>query len=231
MCPIWPARPTGEIFTPMRALLTLAALTVAVAVHPSSAAAQIEAGQVIDDSVHTPLMHIAVSLQRLVDGTWTVVDSTTTDTRGLFQFKPTEPGVFRVAVLGTAQPRFVGKADTLAADSVNERLFSIPMLRQVAGRVYFEFQVEKPVQMADPSRTPAYPPELRANPHVPGEVDAQFVADVDGSVDVSTVRMLRTTRPEFSEAVRKFLITAHYLPAEVNGRKVRQVVQQAFMFD
>ena len=216
----------------VRALITALAFAMMAAARPSRATAQVEAGQVIDDSTRTPLVQIIVSLQRLGDdGTWKLVDSTTTDTRGLFQFRPTEPGVFRVGVLGTLQPRFVGKADTLAADSVNERMFAVPMLRSVAAGRYSEFQVTKPATAADPSRMPAYPPELRAKPHVHGEVDAQFVVNTDGSVDMSTVRMLRATQPELSEAVRRFLVTARFLPAEVDGRKVRQVVQQKFVFD
>lgn len=207
-----------------------ATLLTASLVTPRIASAQIEAGQVVDDSLRTPLQHVVVSLRKLVDGNWQLVDSAKTDERGLFQFKPTAPGIFRVGVLGTLQPQFAGGVDTLAADSVNERMFLVPMLRSLQNRVYFAFQVETPADVADFSRTPTYPPELRAK-RLRDEVDAQFVVDSDGSVDIHTFKVLRSSRPEFVDAVRTFLITARYAPARIGGRAVRQIVQQQFIFD
>lgn len=204
-----------------------------VIVTPRIASAQIEAGQVVDDSLHTPLAQTLVSLHRLDNGTWRLVDSARTDDRGYFQFRPAEPGVFRVGVLGTTQPQFAGGVDTLAADSVNERMLLVPLLRSlrtVLSRLYFEFEVQKPAAAVDASRTPVYPRALIAR-RIEGEVDAQFVVDTDGSVDLRTFKLLRPERDEFVDAVRNYLVTAHYLPARVADHPVRQVVQQKFMFN
>lgn len=193
--------------------------------------AQIEAGQVIDDSLHVPLTHVAVSLQRLNTGNWQLVDSTTTDERGLFQFRPTEPGVFRVGVLGTSTPEFAGRADTLAADSLNERMLLVPWLRQLETRAYLIFEVETPAeQLPGETRTPTYPKELIAR-RVDGEVDAQFVVTASGAVDMSSFKVLLPTEPAFADAVRRFLVSARYKPATIGGHPVRQVVQQKFMFN
>lgn len=205
-------------------------LCTILAVAPLTASAQIEAGQVIDDSLHVPLAHITVSLHRLAGASWQLVDSATTDERGLFQFRPTEPGVFRVGVLGTSSPQFAGGVDTLTADSVNERMLLVPLLRRMQTRPYLEFEVEKPAAVFDPTRTPAYPPELRAQ-GAEGEVDAQFVVDANGAVDLESFKVLRPSDPKFVDAVRKFLISAHYYPATIGGRVVRQVVQQQFTFN
>ena len=224
-------RGDGEQRIPSRIRAIVACLLVALLVPVTSVHAQIEAGQVIDDSLHVPLTHVAVSLHRLTNGIWQLVDSSTTDERGLFQFRPTEPGVFRVGVLGTSEPQFAGGVDTLAADSLNERMLLVPWLRHLETRAYLRFEVETPAaQVLGETRTPTYPKELIAR-KVDGEVDAQFVVDATGAVDMRGFKVLRATEPAFADAVRRFLLTARYIPATIGGHPVRQVVQQQFMFD
>jgi protein TonB len=95
---------------------------------------------------------------------------------------------------------------------------------------YFEFQVEKPAAAADGNPSPQYPEALRSS-GVEGEVDAQFVVDVNGRADMSTFKVLKATNDLFAAAVRSTLPRMKFYPAEVGGHKVRQVVQQAFMFN
>lgn len=214
-----------------RALAARLAVALLLLLPPTAASAQvIEGGQVVDDSTHAPVAHVVVSLHTLTDGVWRVVDSARTDLRGLFQFAPAGPGIYRVGVLGTADPQFIGAADTLAADSMNTRSFAIPMLRLLQGRVYFEFQVGRSARAADSRRVPTYPPELRAE-RMHGEVDAQFVVNPDGTVESKTIRWLRSSDARFAAAVREYLLSARYIPATIDGHAVRQVVQQAFVFD
>ena len=94
---------------------------------------------------------------------------------------------------------------------------------------YFEFQVEKPVRRAAISAGPRYPVELRAA-GVEGEVLVQFVVDSMGVPLMSTYRVLRSNHDMFSQAVRSALPDMRFTPAEVNGHKVRQLVQQPFVF-
>jgi len=100
--------------------------------------------------------------------------------------------------------------------------------RQVA-EPYFEFQVEKPVQFASSSGHPTYPAELKAA-KVSGEVLAQFVVDTLGYVQLSTYKVLKSDHQLFTEAVKNALPTLRYTPAEIGGRKVKQLVQQSFTF-
>jgi len=93
---------------------------------------------------------------------------------------------------------------------------------------YFEFQVEKPVAPLNNS-PPRYPDVLRSS-NVEGTVLAQFVVDTEGRVDMSTFKVLKSDNDLFTEAVKNSLRTAKYLPAEVGGRKVKQLVQQPFVF-
>ena len=94
---------------------------------------------------------------------------------------------------------------------------------------YFEFQVEKPVRQRSSLSRPEYPQSLIAT-RTEGRVLVQFVVGVDGKPEMNTFRVLEATHPAFAEAVRKALPGRSYYPAEIGGKKVRQVVQQPFTF-
>jgi TonB family protein len=95
--------------------------------------------------------------------------------------------------------------------------------------VYFEFQVEKRVSAAPGSPAPHYPPVLKAA-GTQGQVLAQFVVDTAGLALASSFKVLRSDHAQFTEAVRTALDSLRYLPAELHGHKVKQLVQQPFIF-
>ncbi len=94
---------------------------------------------------------------------------------------------------------------------------------------YFDFQVEKPVGAMPGSQGPRYPDILRSG-GVEGQVLAQFVVDTTGRVEVATFRVLRSDHAMFEQAVRSALPNMRFLAAEIGGRKVKQLVQQPFVF-
>ena len=94
---------------------------------------------------------------------------------------------------------------------------------------YFDFQVEKPVVAAPGSAGPAYPDMLRSA-GIEGQVLAQFVVDTTGRADMATFKALRSDNDLFTVAVKNALQRMRFLPAEVGGRKVKQLVQQPFVF-
>lgn len=94
---------------------------------------------------------------------------------------------------------------------------------------YFDFQVEKPVGAMPGSAGPRYPDILRSG-GVEGQVLAQFVVDTTGRVEVASFRVLRSDHAMFEQAVRSALPNMRFLPAEIGGRKVKQLVQQPFVF-
>lgn len=100
---------------------------------------------------------------------------------------------------------------------------------QQGDQPYFDFQVEKPVVMAPGASGPAYPEMLRSA-GIEGTVLAQFVVDTTGRADMSTFKVLRSDNDLFSNAVKTALGRMRFLPAEVGGRKVKQLVQQPFQF-
>lgn len=95
---------------------------------------------------------------------------------------------------------------------------------------YFEFQVEKPVRQAPGSAVPHYPDSLKAI-KVEGEVVAAFVVDTTGLADTTTLKILKSTHHLFSAAVRDALPRMRFIPAEIRGVKVKQLVQQPFVFN
>jgi TonB family protein len=94
---------------------------------------------------------------------------------------------------------------------------------------YFEYQVEQPVTMAKGNPAPVYPKALE-KAHVAGTVLVQFVVSTDGRPEMKTFEVLKSSNGLFTDAVRDVLPNLHFVPAEVGGEKVRQLVQMPFGF-
>jgi periplasmic protein TonB len=90
-------------------------------------------------------------------------------------------------------------------------------------------QVEKQVSLVAGSASPKYPEGLRMA-GVEGRVVAQFVVGVGGRVEEGTVKLVRSDNALFDEAVRVALTRMQFTPAEIAGRKVRQLVEMPFVF-
>ncbi|HJU64130.1 MAG TPA: TonB family protein, partial [Gemmatimonadaceae bacterium] len=74
-----------------------------------------------------------------------------------------------------------------------------------------------------------YPRALR-NAGVEAEVVITFVVDATGGVERGSVTVVSATHELFADAVRRWLPHTRYAPAEINGKKVRQLVQQQLGF-
>jgi protein TonB len=94
---------------------------------------------------------------------------------------------------------------------------------------YFEFQVEKTVSTVPGQAGPRYPDMLKSA-NIEGEVLAQFVVDTEGRYEQGTFKALKSSHDLFTAAVRNALPNMRFYPAEVGGRKVKQLVQQPFTF-
>jgi TonB family protein len=94
---------------------------------------------------------------------------------------------------------------------------------------FFEFQVEKVAELAPGNAAPRYPDMLRSA-NIEGEVLAQFVVDTTGHVDMSSLKVLKTTHDLFTNSVKQSLPDIKFSPALVGGRKVKQLVQMTFPF-
>jgi protein TonB len=89
--------------------------------------------------------------------------------------------------------------------------------------------VDKAVVAIPGTATPRYPSMLQSA-GLEGDVRAQFVVDTLGRVEQGSFRVLQTSHDLFAAAVREALSRARFKPAEVGGRRVRQLVEQSFTF-
>ena len=90
-------------------------------------------------------------------------------------------------------------------------------------------EVERMVERYEGSVAPVYPPKLSALGKE-GRVHATFVVDTTGRVDMTSIRVLASDDPEFTESVRTALGVMRFRPALRGGRPVRQLVEQRFTF-
>ena len=79
-------------------------------------------------------------------------------------------------------------------------------------------------------KAPVYPPDLRIA-RTQGEVLVQFVVDTAGLPEMASFKVLRSSHALFTESVRAAVANFRFSPAELNGRKVRVLVQQPMNFN
>lgn len=121
------------------------------------------------------------------------------------------------------EPITVGKAgDTAAVDAPAGE----PVELEVA---MSEIEVDSVVQRDPNSAAPVYPPEMLEQ-NVEGSTFVHYVVDTTGRVDTTTIRIIRSTDPSFSRAVRQALAGMRFRPAIHASRPVRQWVEQNFAF-
>ena len=99
-----------------------------------------------------------------------------------------------------------------------------------ADNVYTSFEVDNVVEISAGSVVPQYPPDLLAR-GVQGQVTVRFVVDTSGSADVASIEIVDASDPRFAASVRAALPRMRFSPARLNGRRVRQKVEQPFRFN
>ena len=95
--------------------------------------------------------------------------------------------------------------------------------------VYSIIDVDSAASRYEWSAAPAFPPSMLEK-RLGGYVKAQFVVDDIGYADTTTLRILESTHPEFSKAVRDALPFMRFSPAKIGNQRVSQLVQQEFTF-
>src|SRR6266480_7704018 len=93
---------------------------------------------------------------------------------------------------------------------------------------YMEFQVEKPVEKIG-GEAPNYPPSLK-DAGIEGTVLAQFVVNESGRYESGTLKILNSSNPGFTAAVKDALPRMRFSAAQIGGKKVQQLVQMPFQF-
>ena len=95
-------------------------------------------------------------------------------------------------------------------------------------KTYAEFEVERTVSPISGTSVD-YPESMRTS-GAEGRVLAQFVVNESGRVETSTFKVLESSNPAFTAAVKAALPRMKFRPAQIGKTNVQQVVQQAFVF-
>lgn len=99
----------------------------------------------------------------------------------------------------------------------------------LVGAPFTPDQVERQAALAPGNAPPKYPDILRSS-GVEGQVTAVFVVDEKGRAEQASIRFVHADNQLFQDAVRAALGRMRFVPAEVGGRRVRQLVQMPFVF-
>jgi TonB family protein len=119
-----------------------------------------------------------------------------------------------------------GDAD---ADALVNRSSMYALAHPGPNGAYTQDAVEKTVWPMADNPHPRYPDELQ-RAGVEGTLVVQFVVDSTGRVDAKTLAFPDNAQPGFLRAIRDALLHSRFLPAELAGIRVRQLVQQQFSF-
>ncbi|MFN8581722.1 MAG: energy transducer TonB [Gemmatimonadaceae bacterium] len=113
-------------------------------------------------------------------------------------------------------------------EEIGERIPE-PQPELLGDSIMTEIQVDSVAARYDDSAAPPYPPALLRR-HIEGSVMVQYVVDTTGRADTASFRVLTTTHKEFAQSVRTTLPMMRFHSAIMGGRRVKQLVQQAFSF-
>jgi hypothetical protein len=95
--------------------------------------------------------------------------------------------------------------------------------------VFVASELDIEVQRDPASEGPRYPEPLRLT-NTEGAVTAEWIVDTTGTADPASFRIITSSHPLFTEAVKECLTGMKFRPAELAGERVRQLVRQEFRF-
>jgi TonB family protein len=95
--------------------------------------------------------------------------------------------------------------------------------------VYRPCQVQAPAMWRNPRLLAKYP-SLFFNGHVSGSVTLQFALTSAGTVDTSTIQVLKSSHDVFTEASRRAVDRWRATPALRGGHRVREVLTHTILF-
>lgn len=185
--------------------------------------AQTVAGIARDRATGGPVIGVIVALRDAADS---VVVRGRTDSLGTFYVATPGPGRYSVVFVFDAHHGSVSAPFTVADTAAFHQaayVVDVP-----TDTVYFEHEVTKPAAPTN-NVAPSYPAALQAR-GIEGQLVAEFVVDTLGRAEPASFVARSSTHAEFVAAVRSALPRMRFLPAEREGRKVRQLVHQAFAF-
>lgn len=206
--------------------LGLATLFAGSALAPA-ASAQTVMGQVVSLSTNRPLPAVQVAL---VDDSARIVAATVTDSvLGAFYVDAPHAGRYRVVLYAPGGGSFLAPAVALDTGETTEQLYRMPELSQAFAKEYGPANVTTPATVAVGNAAPRYPANMQQY-RTRGSVSVAFVVDAGGTALVDSAQVVFSSDEAFTQSVREALRHMTFNPAELDGRKVRQVMHLTFGF-
>lgn len=131
----------------------------------------------------------------------------------------------------TAVPSDHGRRPVALSQSGQRLITEVeePQAESDSPRAMSEIEVDSTAALDPTAEGPVYPPDLM-QAGVQGVVYAQFVVDSTGYADTLTLKVLDQAPSQFVSSVKDALPRMKYKPAVFAGKRVNQLVQQAFVF-
>jgi TonB family protein len=159
-----------------------------------------------------------------------LTEPTTLIERRILAMRPTTRRLARVTVYGGSLLAVAALAFACSLQSDTTAPKSAPQPQRVTDKqTYFEFQVENPAQPLPNNVPPRYPHELQLS-NIEGSVSAQIVIDTTGLPMMETFHVASSTDTRFNAPVHDALAQWRFTPADVGGKKVKQLLQLPFNF-
>jgi TonB family protein len=159
-----------------------------------------------------------------------LTEPTTLLERRILAMRPTTRRLARVTVYGGSTLAVAALAFACSLQSDTTAPKSAPRPQRVTDdQTFFEFQVEQQVKPLPNNPGPHYPQELQLA-NVEGRVTTQFVVDTTGLPNMDSFKVLQSTDVRFVAPVRDAVAGSRFAPAEVGGKKVKQLLQMPFEF-
>jgi hypothetical protein len=238
----------------LRLALAFLGATTLTCVVPSRMSAQlVEAGVARDAKRGTPLQCLHVAL---LDSAGRAVQHTVTDSIGQFQLEAPRPGKYRVQFVIYRWEPLVGPVDTLAEGAFKHRVYPLTFANMLVadtaairqqGAAAKDGSREKVQEIDDLLRRDEsyagwqsrramrfaygmeYPGDLFTK-GAGGDVLARFIVDPMGRARPNSWTTLFASHPQFEEAVRGKLSDARWMPAQIAGKPVCELVMDYTRF-
>jgi TonB family protein len=211
----------------MRLRFCLALLLVAA---PLSAQGLV-GGVAVDSATGDRLSCVDVTL---MDTTGLVVAQGQTNEEGIFQFDAPARGAYRYRFDVWHHAPVVGPVEALDPSSEQARMYQLSFAPAARGKLKLWPDTADSPPGAPRKGTPVplrYPAQLREK-GIPGQVIVHYAVDSAGRVQVPSIRVRKSTDPQFSVAVTDFLRKVQFEPARRDGKPVcALVLYQLFGFD
>lgn len=204
----------------------LAALCFTLSLATPNLLGQTIAGRVVRGTASTPAGRTVVAL---VDDSAKIVSRTQADSTGIFYADAPAPGRYRVVFFPVGGSSFISPPFQLDSGQYVEHEFTVPDIPNGLRDVRFAGDVTTPAKPKLGNRRPMYPTKLAARGER-GLVSAILVVGEDGNPEMETLQCLSSSDSAFMKEVRRAIEHWSFYPADLNGRKVAQVVQETFDF-